>query len=264
MNRIVITMPAVRRPEIIRQTLTSFRKNLFREYMKHMKILVNIDPVGLDMKSEDVLPVFYELFKKENIKVSMPGEQSFPRAICWLWKEALRTDADYIFQMEDDWELVLPVNLEHIIHILDKTPKLAHLRLSMFKGGETVSMWHHHWPWNGLFYECPIEMSGKVGWCGHPSFNRASFIRAIINHLDPNHNVEKQIKKRHPLIFPIILKHKFGCCQVPGNPPQIKDLGRAWLRNQPWEKGSGLNVEFFTKWLPAGQGFKKQHYNRSK
>ena len=55
-----VTIPAVRRPEILRKTLDSFFKNLFKATPCHA--IINVDPVGLEIDSMRVVDVCREYF----------------------------------------------------------------------------------------------------------------------------------------------------------------------------------------------------------
>jgi len=237
-----VTMTATWRPELVFRTLDSFYKNLFKGIMKHdMRLIVNIDPIGDQVdKSNEVIYIAKEYFKE--VLAFCPEDAHFGRAVVRIWKE---TKTDLVFHLEEDWEMLYENNF-YLMMDCFSNPDLVHLRLSVFRSTENCKNWRYFYEWNGKFFECPRECRGTVGWCGHPSLNRGSFLRFCAENMDPLTNPEKQIKGRHPKIGPEIEKHVFGSFITPHSPANIRDIGREWRTKHGFHKIG--NQEWFTNW----------------
>ena len=236
-----ITMTATRRPELIRKTLDTFLSRcFFRPNDCHL--IINIDPVGKDMRSIEIIDLCKKYF--QNIICRCPEEPSFPRAFKWIWSQA---DSNFIFHLEDDWELIRPVNLYKMIEIMENNPDLAILRLP-WKPTNTDSAknWRYFFPWNGEFFECPEEHKREVGFCGHPSLVRSEFVRNTVKYIDENRNPEKQFHHGPPELMREIDKWRYGVFAEQNQPPVIRDIGRQWMIENNYRKMG--NKALFTKW----------------
>ena len=243
-----VAITATYRPEILDRTLDSFRKYLFKHRMREFRVVVNIDPVGSKFpRGNDVFLVLSEYFGK--IYLNAPPQGHFGKAFHWCWSNC---EGDLVFNLEEDWELLEPVNLDNMINMFNRFPLLSHLRLSAFRSMEDhCKMWNHFTRWNGSFFEIQEEDKGRIGFAGHPSLNRGSFVRNIASVLNPHLNPEKQIKARYRPAKPYIDRGMFGVYILPNSEPQIKDIGREWMRANGYEK-EGENKEIFTHWVKTG------------
>lgn len=234
-----ITITATRRPEILRRTLTSFYRHLFKQHPT--RVIINVDPVGDDMSSWDVAQIPHE-FTKEVI-MRCPKIPSFPDAFKWCWES---TTSDLVFHLEDDWELLHDVDLSKMIDVMNGSSVLQILRLPMWKTTDVSKNWSVFFPWNGEYFECPRNHNGSLGFCGHPSLLKGSFVRFCAEHLDPTRNPEKQIKWRNSKIGPGLLHYKFGVFAEPYSSESIRDIGREWRIKNGWGKKG--NREHFVEW----------------
>lgn len=244
---IVITTTATRRPEILRKTLESFYYHLFGDLQDTQAgLILNIDPVGPGL-AEDVIRIARRYFSV--IAIRHPMRPSFSEAFKWTWDMARRhKEASYVFNLEDDWKLLYPVDIKNMIEILESEPELALLRLPAFPAGaDNMKNWNLFFPWNGRFYECPENLKITAGFCGHPSLIKMDFVRAVAPLLDGKRNPEKQFHRGGP---PELLKEvarwRYGVYARPGDPPAISDIGRKWMtRNNLSKAGSKA---YFTHW----------------
>jgi len=236
-----ITMTAVRRPELVRQTLDTFVSKLFSRANEY-HLIINVDPVGRDMQSFKIIDLCREYFR--NITCRCPEEPSFGSAFKWVWT---RTTADFVFHLEDDWELVRPVDLMKMIEIMTNNPDLAILRLP-WKPTDTDSAknWKYFFPWNGEFFECPRELKRTVGFCGHPSLIRGEFIRNTAEYIDETRNPEKQFHHGPREIMEEIDKWRYGVFAEQNQSPAIRDIGRQWMIKNNYRKAG--SKAFFTQW----------------
>lgn len=238
-------MTAVRRPEIIYKTLSSFANNLFnQELLESSRLIINIDPVGGPKECIDLIKDICYSFFLDRVTFRIPEKPNFSAAFKWLWKQ---TTADYVFHLEDDWELIRRININEIINVLDSESDLSLMRLPMFRSGFSIMKnWNRFYPWNGKYFECPKELKRSVGFCGHPSIIKKEFIKAIVDHINVMYNPEKQFHRGSVQILKTVDKYRFGVWGPQNSDPAIIDLGRDWLRNKPWQK-KGTKA-FFTEW----------------
>lgn len=234
-----ITMTATKRPAVLDVTLGSFKRHLFRD--TDCCLILNIDPVGLSIPASAVSLVAGQYFNHRIEKV--PSTASFPAAFHWAWFQAKN---DFVFNLEDDWELLRPVDLDDMIKVMERNHDLAVLRLPWKPLGETASKnWKYFFPWNGNFFECPARLKRSIGFCGHPSLIRGDFVRATVRHLNTEKNPEKQFHYNSKVVAEVD-KWRFGVYGFPGQPAAIRDIGRRWMVGAGLQKAG--SKAFFTTW----------------
>lgn len=247
MYAIDVTITAVMRPSIFETTINSFFKNLFNDYLEkghRLHLVINIDPIGGE-DSKYFIRCLGDYLDVSSI--SIPKQASFPKAFKYVWSNVY-ADADYVFHLEDDWELLRKVDLLKLINILEKENDLALLRLPAFYAGtHTMKNWNKFFPYNGYYYECPEDIKTSVGFCGHPSLIKARFVRNTVKYLDATRNPEKQFHSRgNTPIMQEVMKWRYGVYGVPGDPPLIRDIGRPWMvKNNFRKQGSKAH---FVNW----------------
>lgn len=247
MKHFDITMTATLRPELIRKTLESFNKYLFGKYVDKARLIINIDMIGSDdpkTSRQEIRQLLSEQSYR-GFKLRESYEPNFPTA--WQWCMG-QTESEYIFNLEEDWELLYPMGFEQMVRIMDTDPTLAHLRLSQFRSTErSLKAWQNHAYWNGRFFEYRDGMKQVDGWCGHPSINRKSFLDRAISYMDPTKNPEKQIKGRQSIEMQNLIHcHDFGIFHFQDHGPAIKDLGRDWMTAHGYRKAG--NKAWFENW----------------
>lgn len=246
-----LVMIATLRPELLSVTIESFKENLFQDRLAKTNLIINIDLTGInDPKSEKFK--FFEImeiinfYKFNEVKLRYTAFPNF--ATAWFWGMSQVTKP-LVFYLEEDWELVKKVNLNRLIKQFNDNDNLAHLRLSAFPSTEeTCKNWNKFTYWNGHYFEVREEDKGNIGWAGHPSMNRTSFMKEAIKFMNFSANPEKQIKGRryHHPINSTIKRHDFGVFTNPNSNKQVVDLGRHWMIKNGWRKSG--NKAFFTNW----------------
>lgn len=240
-------MTATVRLSILKKTLDSFFKYMFNRYVNEgheLNLIMNVDPVGNDSSGPGFHSVLKDRFHSLLIKV--PEEPSFPKAFKYTW-ETVSRDADYVFHLEDDWELLRDVNIFHLLRILEGEEKLAILRLPFFHAGPTfMKNWNKFFPYNGVYYECPEDLRTVVGFCGHPSLIKGDFVRNTATYLDDFRNPEKQFHKGNEDVVREVAKWNYGVWGVPGEPPLIQDTGREWMVENGFRKQG--SKAYFIQW----------------
>jgi hypothetical protein len=242
-----ITITATSRPEILRRTLQSFNTNMFRFHSSLIRnVFINVDPVGT-ADPKETIRVCSEVFDPKIVTAHVPSTPSFPKAFIWTWQQTLSTDSACVFHLEDDWELLRPVDMQQLFLLLYLYPDLTSLKLSAFASATHVlKCWDKFCTWNGTFFEVPPNLRGLLGFCGHPTLLRKEFVRAVLPYLDDTKNPEKQIKGSHPQFGQYILSHRFGWYHGQDEPAAVKDIGRQWMIDNGFRK-SGSKA-WFTEW----------------
>lgn len=242
-----ITCTATLRPELLKKTLESFNKNLFGKHAEKGRLIINIDMIGNDDPYFAKVQIFNILKKmpyRQKI-YNICDEPNFAKAFCWTMSH-LSPQNEYVFNLEEDWELMIPIGFENMMKIMDKYKDLAHLRLSQFKSEENhIKAWQNFARWNGEFYEYLDEDAKSIdGWAGHPSLNRSAFMKAALKLINPRINPEKQISgSRMESLFAV---SRFGIFHYRDHGPSIKDLGREWMVKHGYIKAD--NKAWFTQW----------------
>lgn len=121
MNRLMVTMPALYRPEILETTLWSFEKGLFRQF-PFRTLILNVDPLGvstnlLSEKREAILGLAHRHF--DEVITRFPQQPSFPHAVHWLWQQAAAREQHFL-HLEDDWVLNRSVPVAKILALLEE------------------------------------------------------------------------------------------------------------------------------------------------
>jgi hypothetical protein len=238
-SEVDVCMTATKRPDIIERTLESFCRLLFKGRIS--RLIINIDPVGDNVDVENII----SMARKYTLALTAhcPKNPSFSKAFKWCWDQV---QGKHVFHLEDDWELLIPVDFSKMVSIMDRITNLAALRLPMWRTADTSKNWSVFFPWNGEFFECPTAHVGSVGFCGHPSLLNGKFVRNVAPLLSPHRNPEKQIKWRNSLIGPIVQAYRFGVFAEQNSPPVVRDTGREWRAQKQWCKKG--NREHFTEW----------------
>lgn len=247
MERIDITCTATLRPKLLKRTLESHIEHLFKDNVKNCRLIINIDNAGSCNPNDDFGKVISvaKSFDFQHVSFNVSETPHFGKAFLRCMRQVR---SELFFHLEEDWEMKFDIDFEKMISLFNKDPSLAHLRLSMFRSEEkTCKNWNKFLDWNGEYFEVKPEERGVIGWAGHPSMNRTSFMKAILPAIDAENNPEKQIKhKIHPLITKTIDKFKFGSFHPQNSLPAIEDIGRRWMVENGWVKAG--NKAWFTQW----------------
>jgi hypothetical protein len=236
-----VTITAVRRPEVLFETLYSFNYNLLGAH--DCRAIVNVDPVGWCKNQDDIVHVVKEFFPGNNI-VCFPKDPNFSEAFRRVWD---RVEAEWVFHLEDDWKLERKVDLVEMVNIMDRNKNLASLRLPQFNSDDKhMKNWNLFFPWNGEYFECPEENKVGGGFCGHPSLIRGSFVKVCRELLDPTKNPEKQFHHGNPALNQEHIKWDYGVYGFPGESNYITDIGRKWMVKNGYHKKG--NKAWFMQW----------------
>lgn len=251
-----ITMTAIRRPELHERVLKSFCEKMFctlkpTDPNVWLRFIINIDPIGLDgYGTFDIAKILNKYMTHPYCHVAHDSKlANFAKALHTVWNTSREEGGDFTFHLEDDWELLQPVDLLNLIRIMQKFPTLQILRLNAFGSGQKQTKnWNKYIPWNGIFFEIPPNERGLLGFTGHPSLIRQSFVNEVVPQLNPNRNPEKQIKGKNPAFKHLFQDpNRYGVWGVRGKGPIVRDIGRPWMiKNGYRKKGSKA---WFTEYI---------------
>lgn len=214
-NHLSFTTTAMPRPEILKATYDSFKKNLqgidFRKYTLYLNVDSYPDKKE-DFKRQEVVNIAKEYFG--NVVVNLPENPNFASAIKWCFS---KIETPYNFHLEDDWELLIPIQVSSLIDFFDQ----SHIQQVALRA----------WRRPKSFF-----------WLS-PSFLRGSFCREMAEKMNDHDNPEGQIRtlkvkyrKKSFLYFPFDI-----------NSVILKDLGRNWIKNQNYIRRVGNFVQWDIK-----------------
>jgi len=211
---------------------------------------MSVDPVGcdtneMDEKKDRILDIVRECFGEYH-RVRFPSRAHFPTAFLWVWNSANKREGEYLFHLEEDWRLDIPIDFNNMVNIMEEDKSVIHLRLSKAPSTElTCKNWSQFLDWNGKYFEVKKEERGHIGFAGHPSLNRKNFTIDAVDNVGVSINPEKQMKWRWPW-FKKWMGCRFGSFHPQNTPPAIVDIGRHWMVEHGWAKKG--NKAWFTEW----------------
>ena len=117
-----ITTTATIRPDLFYKTLQSSTKNLFF-HRKEYRLILNVDPIGEDVNPMEMVRVGKQFF--DNVVYNIPDEPNLAQACRWCWQN---TDSEYVFHLEDDWELERRILIGNLCIVMNKNKNMMSLR----------------------------------------------------------------------------------------------------------------------------------------
>jgi hypothetical protein len=232
-------MPTTLRPSILNRTLKTFTKNLFLDKSR-FRFIFNIDPVGENCLPEDIVDIASTYF--DNILYNIAETPSFPKAFIWCWQQA---SSDYLFHMNEDWELVRPLDIDVMIDLLEKNKNLACLRLNKMAipSGPVIHIFNCDYISKGD-YLLAGRRDDQFG--TNPELIRGSFYKKARKYLVDNKNPEKQFRSWHEQMFKnVVTKWDYAVYARPGDKVLIRDIGKNWMKKNNFRKKGGPG---FTLW----------------
>jgi hypothetical protein len=243
MVEIDITMTATLRPSIVERTFISITKNIIKEEKDRYRLIINVDPIGEKIKAKNIISIAKKYFN--HIIFNYPQTPSFPNAVKWVWENSL---SNYIFHIEDDWEINREIDINDMIKILDKYKDLSSLRLNKFRTpNKNVIEGFFSGIWDYIpedkFYIC---RDWEKQFCLNPNFIKREFIVEAFPRMVSDVDPEKQFRESQKYMRDLIKKWKYGVYSRPGDLPLVTDIGRAWRAKNKFEKnkGGGLKNSF--------------------
>jgi hypothetical protein len=226
-SKIDICMTATLRPSIIETTLESFTKNMLTDKSRY-RLIINIDPIGERVKAKEIVKLANNFF--DDVVYNIPTEPGFTKAVQWCWSQ---TSAEYIFHLEDDWKLLIPINIDSMIEILKNIDNLASLRLNKERTGNSKHSEKH-----GFIFWSKISLN--------PTLFKGNFIRGVYPLMELDKNPEKQLRISHlkrNKISDYLSKFYHGIYTKESGRQIVFDIGAKWMYYSNYKKRIG-----FMKW----------------
>jgi len=218
------TTTAMARPSILNTTLNSFSKNLVGIDLKKCRLIINIDPLPPEIRRKNVVKVARKYFGE--VIYNYPKTANFTAAVNWTWS---RAKTEYIFHLEDDWELTQKVSIPKVIKHFEINKQLLQIIFRAYRY---------------RYITCALS----------PSIIHRRMYSAIGGNLNEKMNPEAQLRgERFGIIMP--RRGKPGITpagKIVVHPPKsrkivLRDLGRAWIRKTKYKKtGAGKKARFLT------------------
>lgn len=221
-----ITCTCTLRPKIFEKTMNSFFKYMLNNVP--CRLIMNVDPIGEDGVTQNDMIHIAQKFPFKQFLINTPKEPKFTKAVIWCWKNIQN---EYILHLEDDWELLLEIDIKNMLNILKKNKNLASLKLSKenlkFNSESFLS---------GVLYEEKFSLN--------PNLVKREFLYNVVTKMIEDKNPEKQIRiNNNNGMSDYIKKWKFGIYTYSGINKIVNDLGRPWMTNTKFKKPIG-----FMKW----------------
>lgn len=245
-------MVAVIRPDLIRQTLESYIRNMLNEDHS-FRMIVNVDPIGERNKTQkDVVDVIKSFNFFDDLIVRTPPKPHVVNAVRWCLDQA---DREYVMFKEDDIKILEPIDLNRMIGLLETSPTLSSLHTDKWgtaldhkrtldkKYGHKI--WRCNFEWNlvhkGIF-QFYVATQWQRAYSFLPNISKLEFIREARKYIRPNigqsptnimkgkaGNIDGTLNK-------FLASWNYGYFTRPNQPAQITDLGKEWKQERGWKK----------------------------
>ncbi len=241
MSRINVTIVCGRRSELLKETLFSFNKNLFRNF-EVSGVFANIDPFGGpaddQLRCVDTILQYFP-----DAQIFKPDQCSFTKAVKRLWQ--MPTESHFL-HLEDDWVLNEPIYPSQITGMLTgKTKQLSLMCKEKNWNGKNL---YHGYKEKLKFLGLKIWQWHKPEFTTSPSFLESNFARKsaslMIEELDP----EKQFQGHLNLPLEEYSSRYRNRFHIGANQPNIvTDIGRSWREKQGLVKQVENGVSIWTQ-----------------
>jgi hypothetical protein len=220
------TTTATLRPEVHAKCFESFARNLIGLDVKQCILRINFDPLPIDRGAGHVAETVYHaksVFK--DVDYNCPSVPNYSMAYNWVW---LRAKGTFIFNLEDDWELVEPLEIRRLYEPFENVHTLYQAIIRAYP------------------YEYPACVTS-------PGLYHERFYKALAGKLRYDTNPETQVHHRADLIKCKFRKMRLEpdhyIVAVPKQPEKIivRDIGRDWLLQQGY--GMPSRKRDFTAWI---------------
>jgi hypothetical protein len=184
-----VTIVATRRPALLEPTLTVFQERVFRHFTLS-EAFVNIDPIWGDEADErECIEIVQTLLP--NATIFTPSTPGFCSAVKRVWTA---TKADFIFHLEDDWNVTEDIRPSILDSFSD--PSIAQVSLvSQQKNWDRKRRGDFHYvkrhPRLFGFLKLPYRKK-MTAFTTSPAFTRGEFARRWAFLMNENLDPEKQ------------------------------------------------------------------------
>ena len=224
---LAFTILAGSRPELLRQTLASFKEQLLSNFTI-AEVFANIDLWGGTTAEQDCcIRLVKELCPGATI--SAPAQPSYGRAIQWLWSQP---SSDFILHIEDDWLLLDRICPDRIFPVLDSDTRVVTFGSKEHRPDRMFRKYGDRYYRDSLKKRfLGVAFPGKI-YNKHgvsPGFFERAFAGTWASLLDPSLDPEKQAHPAiNPALFDYVVDYKRYLLLGDGGELLIRDIGREW------------------------------------
>jgi hypothetical protein len=215
-----VTLTAARRPDLLKETLSSLAKN-FLSRVQARQLFVNIDPIwGTESDADEVERLCRSHFVA--VTVRRPERASFGAAVKWLWSQP---SADWFLHIEDDWIMSRPINGARLAALMANT-NIGQIRLFDLPRASLRKTLRRM-----------LLRRRRPTFATSPSLVSRDFGRTASRFMDPDLDPEKQFSRGANTaglqalepFSPAFFDHRFAS-------PLMIDIGREWREKRNIEK----------------------------
>jgi len=239
-HKVDITMTAVIRPKMLASTLRTIHKNVIKK-QKGFRLIINVDPIGEDIDPMKVVKTAKKFF--DEVKYNIAKEPSFPKAVKWVWSQV---EAPYAFHWEDDINILRPIDIDDMISIHEKYPKLSSLRLYKHSTPrvKVIHTFSCKWIYQPEGFYLAKDWKKQFGL--NPILIKKAFIDGALKCMVDNINPEKQFRFSQNYMREHIKNWQYGLYTKQGDLRMIDGRkGQEWKNKLKLGKPKG---ETFVKW----------------
>jgi len=235
-----IATTATLRPELLEKTYKSFFENLFIDKYNY-RIIINVDPIGSKIDSQKVVLVAKKFCN--NVIYNVSDNPNFAKAWKWCWDQV---ESDFVFHLEEDWELLSPVEINKLIDILNDNETLATLRLIKMNVPKNLRFFRSKYIVREGFLQAENR---SVSFGGNPQLIKSEFVKQARNYMVLDRNPEKQFRKGAiDLWNNVVSQWDYGVYTAPKNKALVKDIGKEWMVKNKFRKKSGAGFVVWEKY----------------
>jgi len=244
-----IAITATVRPKLLERTFETFYNKCFNDYCYKIKnsnlhIVINVDPVGdtKNFKQHHMIDICHKY--SNNVTYNTPKKANFAKAVKWVWYNCVN---DYVFHLEDDWELNRNTDLIKIINLMDNNEDLAAIKLFKKRYPEEIPYIMFDSDYDYDNDELFIAKNSGTQFGLNPTLIKRSFLQEALPLMSDDLNPEKQFRQKNPVMKDFVLKYKYGMYGVPGDEALVKDIGTVWRNKRNIEKPKGTSFLTWAK-----------------
>lgn len=210
------TMTAMDRPELIRWTLESFKRNLIGADFASSTLYLTVTPIKGREFGRGVEVLAREYFGH----VITHRPETFGAAVKWCWSQP---SADFFLHMEDDWLLLHPVSLASMLDMLGADDKLSAVNIRAYnhpRGSDRINL--------------------------AAALLRTAHARVMSLRMDATKNPEQQLRPFEKDMNPEGGVHEGFHGTFFPDKPVITDTGRPWREANGYQRDGGPK---FNSWV---------------
>jgi hypothetical protein len=221
MNDVDVTLLCGSRPELLKQTLSTFSEKVFPNFSIG-NVYVNVDlHGGGSLAQKKCSTIVRDFFPQA--KINLTAKPNFTKAVCYLWK---KPKSKYFLHLEDDWIALSSIFQKSIDNLFVKKVKQVQIAKPRI---EQSLLSRNRWRPYSI---SPIYLPNfkKPSFATSPSFIESDFANEVALLINKKLNPEKQMfNGMNPELENFLQRYVSTALVRWWQPPKIKDIGRDWL-----------------------------------